>query len=71
MFMYNVMHLALQGDAEDRKKLRAADKARLRQMDAERDIDEQFMEAEEMAAMGLTCACLFTLQGCDCIKAGL
>jgi hypothetical protein len=49
-------HVLLQGDAEDRKKLRAADKARIKQMDTERDIDQRLMEAEEMATMGLTCA---------------
>ena len=52
---------AAQGDAEDRKKLRAADKERLRQMDVEADIDQRLMEAEEMATMGLTCAILLFL----------
>ena len=52
---------AAQGDAEDRKKLRAADKERLRQMDVEADIDQRLMEAEEMATMGLTCALLLFL----------
>lgn len=47
---------AFQGDAEDRKKLRAADKAKIKEINVERDIDQRLMEAEEMATMGLTCA---------------
>jgi hypothetical protein len=59
-------HLTSQGDAEDRKKLRAADKERLRQMDVERDIDQRFMEAEEMATMGLTCALVGCMDDVSC-----
>ena len=45
-----------QGDAEDRKKLRAAENAKVKQMDQERDVDARIIEAEEMANMGVRCA---------------
>ncbi len=45
--------LLLQGDAEDRRKLRQADKAKQRELEEEREMDETLMEAEEMANMGL------------------
>lgn len=56
----------MQGDAEDRKKLRAADKAKLKEMDVERDIDQRLLEAEEMATMGLTCAAPHPPYSNDC-----
>ena len=44
-----------QGDLEDRKKLRRADKEKLREMEAEADVDQRLTLADDLAEMGLRC----------------